>query len=231
MENNRDNNTAEILTRSKLFNGIAAKEIEEMLICLKAWQGDYEKGETVIREGDIVHDVGVVIYGSGRSIKEDISGKITTVALLEQGDYLGALLSASKERKSPLTVQATTAFSVMFFPTDNILGRCMRLCERHNLMMRNFIDGIAEKALLLHERNSCLIKPTVREKVMSYLISVAKKHDRNTFTIPMDRSGMAEYLNVERSALSRELSRMKNDGLIDFYKSDFRLLSDLHKYT
>lgn len=216
-------NIIEALGQSKLFAGIAQRDIEEMLVCLHARRGDFAKGEMLFREGDAVNETGVVLFGHARSIKDDPSGKTTIVTLLQKGDFIGVLLAASLERRSPVSVQALDALCVMFFPIESIMGRCVRLCRRHDVLSRNFLDGIAEKALHLHDRNDCLIKPTVREKILTYLMREAKVQGRRAFTIPFDRSGMSEYLNVERSALSRELSRMKKDGLIDFFKSDFRL--------
>ena len=92
--------------------------------------------------------------------------------------------------------------------------------------MKNYISIVAEKGLVLHERINCLLKPTVREKIMAYLLRVSREQARSSFQIPLNRNAMAEYLNVERSALSRELSGMKRDGLIDYHRNHFTLLVD-----
>lgn len=212
-----------ILEQTDIFAGIASNDIEEMMGCLKARSIAYEKNEMVLWEGDKVEDIGIVLSGHGRSIKEDISGKTVIVTLLEKGSLIGVLLAASRERKSPVSVQALSHLSVLFIPMENVLKRCTKACERHDRLLRNVLDGIAEKALVLHDRNDCLIKPSIREKLLTYLTGVAKTQGSCTITLPFDRCAMAEYLNVNRSALSRELSKMRKDGLIDFYKNSFRL--------
>lgn len=217
-------NNIENLTRSGLFAGIMQNDIEEMLHCFSAVCKKYEKGEMVIWEGDTVNDVGIVLSGSARTTKTDISGKLVIVTLLNPGSYIGVLLAASHERKSPVSVQALESLSVLFIPVRNMLKLCNRLCLRHERLLQNLIDGVAEKALVLHDRNDCLIKPTIRDKILTYLMRIYNETGHKAFTIPFDREAMAEYLNVDRSALSRELSWMKKDGLIDFYKNNFKLL-------
>lgn len=212
------------LGTADFFSGIAPDDIEQMLVCLHARIAEYGKDELVIWEGSTVNEIGIVLSGHGRTIKNNPSGKISIVTLLEKGSYIGVLLAASKERRSPVSVQALDHLTVLFFSVKNVLERCKKACPRHDRLLNNFMNGIAEKALVLHDRNDCLVEPTVREKIRTYLSKVSKAQGTRIFTIPLDRNAMAEYLNVERSALSRELSRMKKDGIIDYYKSDFRLL-------
>jgi len=214
----------EILKQTHFFYGIDEEEIEEILKCMDARYVEYEKGELVISQGSFVHDIGIVLSGHGRSIKQEISGKTLIITLLEPGSFIGVLLASSRGRKSPVSVQAQEHFSVLFIPIEKLIFRCAKACPKHDILLCNYIQGIAEKALTLHDRNNCLIKSTVREKILAYLRRVATEEKSSTFTIPLDRNGMAEYINVERSALSRELSRMKKDGLIDYYKNSFKLL-------
>jgi len=217
-------NYTEILEKVHLFKGIRSEEIENILGCLQAEYREYGKDSIVISEGDSVTKVGVILSGRARSIKTDIHGNSVIIMLLEEGGYIGALLAASHGRRSPVTVQASGRLSVLFFPIERILDVCDRSCPFHKRMLSNLFDGIAEKALILHDRNSCLIKTTVREKVLAYLTRLSQESGTDSFNIPLDRNGLAEYLNVDRSALSRELSNMKNDGLIDYYKNSFQLI-------
>lgn len=214
----------EMLTQTELFSGIALHDIEALLMCLETRQAEYEKGEMVLWEGDAVNDIGIVLSGHGRSVKNDVSGKTVIVTHLAPGSFIGVLLAASKERNSPVSVEAMEHLCVLFISFASIVKRCERLCPRHDRLMLNVLDGIAEKALVLHDRNDCLIKPTVREKILTYLMKAAHEHNSKTFSIALDRNSMAEYLNVDRSALSRELSQMRKDGLIDFYKNSFRII-------
>ncbi len=216
----------EILEQTDLFAGITRNEIESMMGCLHVRSMEYEKNQMVLWEGDNINDIGIVLSGHGRSIKEDISGKTVIVTFLEKGSLIGILLAASRKRKSPVSVQALDHLWVLFIPMENVLKRCTKTCTRHDLLLRNVLNSITEKALVLHDRNDCLIKPTIREKVLTYLTREAREQKSFTLTIPLDRYAMAEYLNVDRSALSRELSQMRKEGVIDFYKNNFRLLYD-----
>lgn len=207
----------------KLFEGLLPEEINGMMRCLGARQIDFGTGETVIWAGERVTEVGVILFGTAHSVKTDAQGKSTIVTRLQAGDCTGALLSASKDRKSPVTVRAACGLRLLSIPAAKLLQPCSSACKRHQRLLRNYVDYIAGLALVLHDRNNCLIKASVREKVMTYLTQVSTGDKNTAFQIPFDRAQMAEYLNVERSALSRELSRMKRDGWIDYYKNTFQI--------
>lgn len=212
-----------ILVRSDLFTGLSPQDIETILPCLHPRQAEYGRGEIVIGEGDTVRDIGVVLSGHGRSVKTDVAGRTVIVTLLRPGSYIGVLLASSRDRKSPVSVQALEGLTVLFLPIEHMIRRCPRVCKKHDRLLDNLLHGIAEKALVLHDRNDCLIKHSVREKILTYLNRVAKERKSHDVTIPLDRNAMAEYLNVERSSLSRELSRMRREGLIWFHKNQFTL--------
>lgn len=213
----------ETLLRSKLFAGIAEDRLTELLPCLGAVRREYAGGAVVIREGEQVQDVGLVLSGHARSLKKVDGGPPLIISLQERGSFLGVLLAASRERKSPLTVEAQDALCVLFFPAECLIFPCEKNCADHALLLRNFLDSVAEMSLTLNDRIECLIRPSVREKITAYLSRVSKERGSREFSIPLDRSAMARYLNVERSALSRELSRMKAEGLLDYRKNVFSL--------
>ena len=215
----------EILTGCPLFKGIQEDDIAEIIAGLDAVCRKYDKGEMVLWEGDQTGNVGIVLSGRARSVKQDVSGKMVIVTLLTPGSYIGILLAADQERKSPVSVQATEELSVLFLNVGKMIGMCESGGAKYAVLLRNYMAGLSEKAMVLHDRNDCLIKPTVREKVLTYLVRIDREQNGKFFTVPLDRQGMAEYLNVERSALSRELAAMKRDGILDYHKSDFRLYS------
>lgn len=165
-----------------------------------------------------------MLSGHGRAIKWDPSDRVILISLLKKGSEIGVILAASLEHKSPVTVQAEDDVLVLQIPFERVLARCEKACPRHDRLLRNYISIVAKKGLVLHERIDCLLRPTIREKILTYLQCIAREQQKRTFTIPMNRNSMAEYLNVERSALSRELSYMKRDGIIDYHKNTFRLI-------
>lgn len=213
----------DILVQSHLFSGIEPNYIPKMLICLSAMRKEYEKGEMVVCEGDSVNDIGIILKGSARSTKLSITGKQIIVSLHYPGGYTAILTAASGKRKCPMSVQALESLTVLFIPVKNMLSRCTKLCAAHEQLLFNLFDSIAERALELHDRNDCLIMPTIRDKVLTYLTKVCCESKARIVRIPFNREAMAGYLNVDRSALSRELARMKREGLIDFYKNKFEL--------
>jgi len=206
-----------------IFAGLNRDEIKHICECFGAHTREYAKGGAVISAGDAVKQVGVVLEGTARSVKNDVSGKMFIVALLKRGDYIGVLLAASKSRKSHVAVEAAERLTVLFLPFDKLIRQCPKFCREHSIVMRNLLGAISEKALFLHDRNDILIKPKVREKILTYLVKIAPAGG-GAFTIPLNREGLADYLNIERSALSRELSRMKKDGIIDFNRSVFKII-------
>ena len=213
-----------VLKKARLFSQIDTNEIDCMLKCLCAKRVDYAKGDFIIEEGDKVQDLSIIVSGNGRSIKWDTSGREIIITLLQKGDEIGAILAADSVGRSPVTVQAMDDVSLIQIPFDRICNRCSGACFKHDKLLRNYINIVAEKGFILHERLDCLLRPTIREKIMTYLLRLSNGQRQREFKVPLNRNAMAEYLNTDRSALSRELSNMKRDGLIDYYKNNFMLI-------
>jgi len=213
------------LAGTKLFCGINENDIADLLGCVQARVVRYKKGDMIIKEGDKRREFGIMLSGHARSTKWDASDKLVIITLLKKGSEIGVLLAANPEHESTVFVEALDDdVAVLMIPYNRLLSQCNKNCSRHERMLKNYIGVVAEKGLVLHERINCLLKPTIRSKITTYLLRIAQDKHERTFTLPVNRNGMAEYLNVERSALSRELSRMKHEGLIDYHREDFRLL-------
>lgn len=213
-----------ILIKTKLFEGICASDAKALLSCLRARLSAYEANSDIIFEQSEIRDIGVIVSGSAYAYKTDLSGKRIIMTMLEAGSVFGEVLSASLKKKSPVTVTATEPVLVVLIPNDGVVSRCVQACLRHEKLLLNLMDIISCKYFDLHERISCIIRPTLREKILFYLRGCSKNAGNCVFTIPFDRAALAEYLNADRSALSRELSAMKREGVIDYYKNSFRLL-------
>ena len=212
----------------ELFQGLNDSQIRQLCDCFGAHIADYNEGEIIVGEGEKLKRFAVVLKGQACSFKTDISGKVFTVSVIKEGGYIGAFLVGDKNKYSPVTVTARDNLTVLFVPFNSLVRQCEKSCLAHSMVLSNFITGISAKAMLLFERIDCLIKPTIREKVMAYLIQCRDCGDggraQPEITIPFNREQLAEYLNVERSALSRELSKMKRDALIDYNKNIFTIL-------
>lgn len=218
-----------VLKNSDLFYEIEPKDINEMLSCFSSYIKEYKKDEIILSESENVNNIGIIISGCARSIKSDTTGKTTIITLLNEGSYVGILLAASKNRLSPVSVLASDNTIILYIPIDNVFRRCEKNCVRHEILTRNLFDGLSQKAMVLHDRNDCLIKSSLRDKIMTYLIKISKEQNNAEFILPLDRNGLSEYLNADRSALSRELSKMQKDGIIAFAKNHFRLNLSIFK--
>ena len=217
-------NALNILKNTPLFLGIEPEDIQKMLVCFGARQAAYSAGETLLWEDTAVDEVGVLLSGSAYAVHTDRFGNETILTHVLQGQLFGDVLAAGKEQKSPVTVRAQTEVRVLFIPFSTLFMRCAKGCVGHDVLLRNYINILAEKYFRLHTRIYCITQPTVREKIRFYLQEVQKQTDSTTFTIPFNRAALAAYLNVERSALSRELSAMKKDGILHYDKNQFTLI-------
>ena len=211
------------IIQSGLFANIDQNHIKGLLNCVNAKLVHYKKDEFIINDGDQVTDFGIILSGSARSIKWDAAGRLIIITFVRTGSVLGVMIAAKPGQASPVAVQATQAATVMHIPFNRITTRCNQNCAYHETLLRNYIGAVAEKGLELHERINCLLEPSVRSKILAYLQRISKECGSKTFTIPINRNTMAEYLNIERSALSRELSSMKRDGLIEYKLNLFKL--------
>jgi len=213
------------LSTTSLFASINQGEIPTLLKCVHAKCVKYKKGDLIIEAESRVTDFGIMLSGAGRSVKWDASGRLIIITLLGKGSVVGVMLAATAGQGSPLTVEATEDSTVIQIPFNRIITRCEKSCLHHETLLRNYVGVVAEKGLELHERVNCLLEPTIRDKVMTYLTWVSRQKNSLDFTIPINRNIMAEYLNIERSALSRELSNMKKDGLIDYQRNRFTIFT------
>ncbi len=213
----------EILMATSLFTGIAESELESMLSCLEAQTADVKKDEILLLAGKQPEHIGIVLAGQLHIVKEDYDGNRTIVAVITTGEIFAEALCCAGVKESPVTVLADCDSTVMMLRFNRILHTCPRSCGFHARLIENMLGVIARKNLLLQSRLDIIAIRSVREKVLRYLNSFTHKPGQY-ISIPFNREELANYLCVERSALSHELSRMKKDGLIDYHKNQFCIL-------
>lgn len=213
----------ELLSSLNLFNGIKTQDLELSLNCLKAYIKKYKKSEEILKIGDSPDLVGIVLLGQVHVLKEDINANKILLTTLHAGDIFAETLVCAKIEESPVTVLSNTDVEVLLFPFTHILNTSSDICKFHQHFLINMLKIIAQKNLYLQNRIDLLRIKSVRSKVLSYLNSFSIKFG-NTFNVPLNREEMADYLCVERSALSHELMKMKKDGLINYKKNSFTLL-------
>lgn len=208
----------------EIFRGIKAEEMEAMLQCLNAKSSSFKKGEAIMLEGDPASCMGIVISGQADIIKEDYYGNRSIMAKVDAGELFGEVFACAGADAMPVSVFAAENCRIMFMDCGKVIRTCSRSCPFHGTLISNLLRIVSEKALFLNRKIDFLSKRRTREKLLAFLSSQAKQAGKSDFTIPFNRQELADFLCVERSAMSAELSRMKRDGLIDYDRSRFRLL-------
>ena len=212
-----------VIRSSLLFSGISEQEFSSMQTCLKAENKNFPKGAFVLRAGDTVGSIGIVLSGSVLIIQEDIWGNWNILSKAGPGQTFAAVYACALGSRLNVSVIAETPVTVMFLNVKRILNVCPSACSHHSRVIRNLLSELAEKNLRFNEKLTHMGQRTTRAKIMSYLSAEAQRLGKYEFDIPFSRQQLADYLGVERSGLSLELGKMKKDGLLDYHKNHFVL--------
>lgn len=216
-------NKISIIRNSRLFSGITEEELDEMLNCLDAKMVHFSKGEYVLRSGDTVESLGVMISGNALIIQEDFWGNRNILSSIEQGQCFGETFACAPGAILNVNVVTQSQAAVLFLNVKRILTMCPSYCVHHSRMIRNLLSELANKNLRFNEKITHLGQRTTRAKLLSYLSAEAQRHNSAEFDIPFSRQQLADYLSVERSGLSLELCKMRDEGLVEFNRCHFLL--------
>ncbi len=211
-------------SRSVLFGGISPEELEIMLGCIGYHQNRYEKGEIIAFEAENIRHIGIVLSGAVDMIKEDIWGNRTMLVRMRKGELFGETFVCGADNMSVVTFAASENSSLLFLPFDRVMKSCSNTCVFHQRLIENMVRAIAAKNLELMRKVEVVSKKNLREKILGYLSQQAQLHDSRYFEVPLGRIEMADYLCTDRSALTRELSKMRDEGIIDYDKNTFKIL-------
>ena len=214
----------EVLGTCVLFDGIRPEDQRAMLGCLGASVKQAAKNQFIFREGDPAHYVGVLLEGSAQVIREDYYGNRSILAGVGPGGMMGESFAYAGVQKLPVSVVAMEDSLVLVIDSRRITATCANACGFHNQLIFNMLKVVARQNLILNQKIEVTSKRTTREKLMTYLLAQAKQAGSHTFTIPYDRQALADYLEVERSAMSAEISKLRKEGILDTNRSTFRLL-------
>lgn len=206
-----------------LFDGIKEDDRSEMLKCLNAKKKQYKKGSTVLGRGGRTSEMGMVLEGSVHMVKDDFWGNRSILGQASPGQMFGEVYACLPRQGLEVDVVAAEDTEVLFLDVGRILTVCSSACSFHTRLIRNLLTILAEKNLMLTHKMEHMAQKSTRDKVLSYLSMEAEKQGGPEFAIPFNRQQLADYLSVDRSAMSRELSRMKAEGLLDYHRNRFRL--------
>lgn len=214
------------LSDTKLFQGISEPEIHLMLDCLRTEEKKYKKGEMILRMGDTVSSLGMVISGSVMIENDDIWGNRSILDQIGPGQIFAETYACVTGEKLMVNVAAATDVKVLFFHIERVIETCPQSCQFHVRLIKNLLAISAQKNLSLSRRIFHTSPKTIRAKLLSYLSDQALIYGKNEFDIVFNRQQLADYLGVDRSAMSSELSRMQKDGLIKVKRNHFELLEN-----
>lgn len=212
-----------IIRASQLFSGISENELTVILSCLNAKKESFPKDTFLLRIGDTVDSIGLVLSGNILIIQEDIWGNRNILSKVGQGQIFAAAYACAPGSVLDVSVVAETSVIAMFLNVKHILNICSSACAYHSRVIRNLLGELAVKNLCFAEKLTHIGQRTTRAKLMSYFSAEAQRLGKYEFDIPFSRQQLADYLAVERSGLSLELGKMRNEGLIDFHKNHFVL--------
>ena len=214
----------EILKKCPLFDKIEEDSLLRMLTCLGAKVDFFDKKYTIFSEGSSAKYIGIVLSGSAQIVQVDYYGNRSILSGIRASELFAEAFACAEVDSLPVSVIADEPCEVMFIDCRHILHTCAKGCGFHHQLIYNLMKDLAQKTLMFHERIEITSKRSTREKLLTYLAAEAKKQGSNQFDIPFDRQELADYLEVERSGLSAEISKMKKEGLIDSTKNHFTLL-------
>ena len=208
----------------RLFDGIRESDRVPMLGCIGYHEERFSKGEVVALEGENLKHIGIILSGCVDMIKEDLWGNKTMLLRLRKNELFGETFACGDDSMAVVTFLVSEDARILFLPFNRVMHSCTMACAFHHRLIENMVRIIAGKNRDLMQKVEVVSKRTIREKILAYLSLQAQRQRSRYFEIPLGRLELADYLCVDRSALTRELSKMKEDGLIDYDRNCFRML-------
>ena len=212
-----------LLKRTKLFSGVGNDDILAMLNCLNATVREYHKGEYAFRQGEYIRDLMILAEGRLHIQKEDYWGNLNILNEIRPGEMFGEAYIVPNSGTLLNDVIAAETSTVLFFDMERVLTVCPSACPFHTQLIKNMFYTISDKNKSLVQKLSYMSERSTREKLLSYLSDEAKRQNSSSFSIPFNRQQLADFLSVDRSAMSNELCKLRDEGMLDFHKSEFTL--------
>lgn len=214
----------EILRRCPLFLQISDENLLSMLGCLGAQIRRFGRKETILEEGEPANRIGILLSGAAQIFRVDYLGNRTILGNIESADLFGESFACAGVKSLPVNVVANEDSEVLFIDCARVMHSCSNVCEFHRQLIYNLMGIMAKKNLAFHQKIEVTSKRTTREKLMAFLLLQAKQQGSRSFEIAYDRQELADYLEVDRSGLSAEISKLRKEGILICRRSQFELL-------
>ncbi len=215
----------DVLLQVELFGNINGQQLENMLSCLRPTVNHFMKNENITLAGEPFEGIGIILSGEVLVTKENAAGNRMILAKLQKGHIFGEMIAFSNINVWPATVVALEECFVMYIAPNKIIGNCEAVCPSHTALILNMLKIISKKALLLNRKVEYLAIKSMREKISTFLMEQYAMTGKSTFMLALNRNELADFLNVSRPSMSREIAKMKEEGIIDYYKSSFKIVS------
>lgn len=213
----------DLLTKVTLFEQMQPEEIKSILPCLDAKEKVYEKEAYIFTAGKKISQIGIIVEGSVQIVQEDFWGNRMIIAKMGKTGMFGESFVCAGMEASPVSVVAHEKSRIIFINYNKIIAPCSNACNFHSQLIHNMVSILAAKNQMLMSKISHISKRSTREKLLSYLSGEAIRAGSSQFDIPFSRQELADFLSVDRSAMSNELSKLAKDGIISFHKNHFVL--------
>ena len=214
----------EILKKCPLFEGVAEENLFRMLTCLGARVIPFDKKYTVFAEGSAAKYIGIVLSGSIHVVQIDYFGNRSILSKIGAGEVFNEAFACAETKEMPVSVIANEPSEIMLIDCSHVLHTCQNNCGFHQQMIFNLMKNLAVKSLSFHQRMEIVSRRTTREKLLTYLELQSREAGSPRFTIPFDRQELADYLEVDRSGLSAEISKLRKEGVLTSRKNEFEFL-------
>ena len=211
------------LQTCSLFQGMEGEEISSLLQCLGAQRREYGKGEVILPEGETTESLGIVLSGRALISWGDVWGNNSVLGSVAPGEVFAEVYACIPGEPLRISVSALEDTRVLFLNVSRALTTCTNACPFHGQLVRNLLTVCAHKSLRLSQRILHTSPKSIRGRLMSFFSEWSKISGSSSFQIPYNRQQLADYLGVDRSALSGELSKMRKEGLLEYEKNKFRL--------
>lgn len=211
-----------VLTKIDLFRRIESHQMIETLTCLGTEIKTFEKDETIHIEGDHIEYIGIVLEGTISIMQYDYLGNENIILSLESGEIYGETICFSTQTTLPFHVVSKTMTKIMMIEKINII-QPKQHCFFHTIILDNILTAISNRNVILTQKLEILSKRSIRDKVLTYLFTLSKKQNSKKIEVPLNRKELSDFLSVDRSALSKELSKLQDEGILEINRNEFKL--------
>ena len=211
------------IKNSPLFQDITEEELSRMLNCFGANIKTYTQGQAIIRQGDKVSKIYTILDGEVNIEKDSYWGRRIIVQKLYEYNNIALGLVASTSSESTISAISSKKTTVLSMNFSKCTTMCTNACHHHSALIQNMFKILSKENIELIEKIENISQKSIRDKLLTYLSNESIKHKSPVFEINFNRQELADYLNIDRSAMSFEMSKLKNEGIINYKKNKFAL--------